>query len=163
MSRAAFEPDYLSTAEAGRMMGVSVRTMQLWVDDGTIPAGRTPGGHRRLHIAHIELLKQRINAGDAVRRPVRQHEYDAALAQHSAEGSSRAAPVAKRGVDRSTTLDDRVWCMLQYQAARVRSGRERIATDTSGEPRFSHDAVDLGTFVTGMRTMLDLLEAGTNG
>lgn len=38
----------LSTREAANLLGVSVRTIQLWVEQGLLSAWKTPGGHRRI-------------------------------------------------------------------------------------------------------------------
>lgn len=41
------------------MLGVSLRTAQLWVDSGVLEAWRTEGGHRRITVASVErLLRQ---------------------------------------------------------------------------------------------------------
>ena len=37
-------------------MGVSLRTIQLWVDAGILAAGRTPGGHRRIRTSAVMAL-----------------------------------------------------------------------------------------------------------
>lgn len=63
MSRPYFAPDpvdpLLTTREAALRLGVSLRTVQLWVEAGTLPAGRTPGGHRRIRLSAVEALAQR--------------------------------------------------------------------------------------------------------
>ncbi len=63
MSRPHFAPDpldpLLTTREAAMRLGVSLRTVQLWVEAGTLPAGRTPGGHRRIRLSAVEALAQR--------------------------------------------------------------------------------------------------------
>jgi len=38
----------LSTRQAASLLGVSVRTIQLWVEQGLLSAWKTPGGHRRI-------------------------------------------------------------------------------------------------------------------
>lgn len=38
----------LSTRQAAKLLGVSVRTIQLWVEQGLLSAWKTPGGHRRI-------------------------------------------------------------------------------------------------------------------
>jgi excisionase family DNA binding protein len=38
----------LSTRQAAALLGVSVRTIQLWVEQGLLSAWKTPGGHRRI-------------------------------------------------------------------------------------------------------------------
>ena len=37
-----------SPREAARQLGVSVRTAQLWVEEGRLQAWKAPGGHRRI-------------------------------------------------------------------------------------------------------------------
>ena len=39
-----------------KRLGVSLRTVQLWVEAGILPAARTPGGHRRIPAAAVEAL-----------------------------------------------------------------------------------------------------------
>lgn len=38
----------LSTIEVAKMIGVAVSSVSKWIDGGKLPAGRTPGGHRRI-------------------------------------------------------------------------------------------------------------------
>jgi len=40
--------DILTTAKAAEILGVSIRTAQLWVENGQLPSWKTPGGHRRI-------------------------------------------------------------------------------------------------------------------
>jgi excisionase family DNA binding protein len=39
--------DWLTLAEASRVLGVSGATLRRWADDGRVPVFTTPGGHRR--------------------------------------------------------------------------------------------------------------------
>lgn len=39
---------YLSTREAADLLGISIRTAQVWVESGMLEAWKTPGGHRRI-------------------------------------------------------------------------------------------------------------------
>lgn len=52
----ALQPDTCSTREAGKMLGVSLRTVQVWVDSGLLEGWRTVGGHRRITAASVERL-----------------------------------------------------------------------------------------------------------
>ncbi len=50
-----------TTLEAARLLGMSVRSVQLMVDRGELEAWKTPGGHRR--IARTSLERLRASAG----------------------------------------------------------------------------------------------------
>ena len=41
--------EIMSTRDAAQSLGVSVRTVQLWVENGCLEAWKTPGGHRRIY------------------------------------------------------------------------------------------------------------------
>lgn len=48
--------EYCSTRDASAMLGVSHRTVQLWVESGVLQAWKTAGGHRRITMKSIEKL-----------------------------------------------------------------------------------------------------------
>jgi excisionase family DNA binding protein len=48
------EKEYYSTVEAAKLLGVSVRTVQLWVESGALDAWKTAGGHRRIVAASVD-------------------------------------------------------------------------------------------------------------
>lgn len=55
---------YCTTREAAQMLGVSLRTVQLWVESGVLKAWKTDGGHRRLPLSAVnELIQQRMGKG----------------------------------------------------------------------------------------------------
>lgn len=58
--------DDLTTREAAEILGVSLRTAQLWVERGRLRAWKTVGGHRRIARASVEALRMRY--GDAQRQ-----------------------------------------------------------------------------------------------
>ncbi len=59
--------DFMSTREAAEMLGVALRTVQLWVEAGVLTAWKTAGGHRRVVRTSVEaLLKQKAAALAAV-------------------------------------------------------------------------------------------------
>lgn len=61
--------DYVSTTEAAELLGVAVRTVQLWVERGVLTAWKTPGGHRRIDAASVRrLLDERERATTGVDR-----------------------------------------------------------------------------------------------
>lgn len=48
--------DYYTTGQAAKVLGVCVRTVQLWVEEGRISYWLTRGGHRRLNKASVDAL-----------------------------------------------------------------------------------------------------------
>jgi len=46
----------MTTYEASRALGVTIRTVQVWVEKGLIRGWKTPGGHRRVNVAEVEKL-----------------------------------------------------------------------------------------------------------
>jgi excisionase family DNA binding protein len=73
MSQIGSNNAFLTTREAADLLGVSLRTVQLWVENGRLEAWKTEGGHRRVSRvsvrrlldvdlpANIELTKNTIN------------------------------------------------------------------------------------------------------
>ena len=57
---------YVSSREAADLLGISLRTAQLWVENGVLLAWKTPGGHRRILLSSVQqVLAERAK----VRRP----------------------------------------------------------------------------------------------
>ena len=56
MRKISANEDVMTTREAGETLGVAVRTVQLWVEAGVLPAWRTAGGHRRIARSAVEKL-----------------------------------------------------------------------------------------------------------
>lgn len=54
--------EVLTTTEAARLLGVSVRTAQLMVEGGSLHSWKTPGGHRRVYRRDVENLLSRDRA-----------------------------------------------------------------------------------------------------
>lgn len=48
--------DIMSTRDAAQCLGVSVRTIQLWVESGNLEAWKTPGGHRRIYRQSVDNM-----------------------------------------------------------------------------------------------------------
>jgi excisionase family DNA binding protein len=59
-----------STREAAAMLGVSLRTAQLWVESGVLSAWKTAGGHRRILKSSVDaLIRERKLALQGPARP----------------------------------------------------------------------------------------------
>lgn len=62
MRKISSNEDVMTTREVGETLGVAVRTVQLWVEAGVLPAWRTAGGHRRIARSAVEkLMAERKN------------------------------------------------------------------------------------------------------
>lgn len=48
--------EFVTTQDAARLLGVSVRSVQLWVESGVLHAWKTAGGHRRIARASVDDL-----------------------------------------------------------------------------------------------------------
>jgi excisionase family DNA binding protein len=46
----------LTTREAGKLLGIAVSTAQQWIENGLLPAWKTPGGHRRVRLSDVTAL-----------------------------------------------------------------------------------------------------------
>ncbi|MFZ4479073.1 MAG: helix-turn-helix domain-containing protein [Rhodoferax sp.] len=52
--------NYYTTRDAARLLGVSVRTVQQWIEKGYLQGWKTKGGHRRIRRSSVsQLLTQR--------------------------------------------------------------------------------------------------------
>ena len=55
--------EFISTRDASKVLEVSLRTVQLWVESGVLKAWKTAGGHRRIARSSIDhILSQRRQA-----------------------------------------------------------------------------------------------------
>jgi len=90
--------DYCSTKEAAATLGVSHRTVQLWVENGTLQAWRTAGGHRRITVESVNRLVEG-------RRK--------AIGAHAPAPSPVAAPVSTRR--RVLVVDDDPLMLRLYE------------------------------------------------
>ena len=54
---------YISTREAADLLGISLRSAQLWVENGALLAWKTSGGHRRILLHSVQkILDERKNS-----------------------------------------------------------------------------------------------------
>lgn len=60
----ATEGNVCSTRQAADILGVSLRTVQLWVEQGDLYAWKTQGGHRRVSVASIDALLAKRGRGE---------------------------------------------------------------------------------------------------
>jgi excisionase family DNA binding protein len=58
-----------STKEAASLLGVSHRTVQLWVESGVLQAWKTAGGHRRILLSSVHRLVAQRNQAVSAHAP----------------------------------------------------------------------------------------------
>jgi excisionase family DNA binding protein len=55
--------EFVTSREAANLLGVSLRSVQLWVESGVLSAWKTAGGHRRIALSSVnKLLQQQFHA-----------------------------------------------------------------------------------------------------
>lgn len=98
--------NYYTTGQAAKVLGVCIRTVQIWVEEGRIACWRTSGGHRRLDKASVDALAQTPGiqtaqhpqeSGDAVRR---------ILLVDDSKADSRLLRKMIRSIDPDVIIDD---------------------------------------------------------
>jgi len=53
---------YITSRQAASQLGLSLRTIQLWVENGVLSAWKTAGGHRRIASSSVEALLRKREA-----------------------------------------------------------------------------------------------------
>jgi excisionase family DNA binding protein len=87
----------LTTREAALRLGVSLRTVQLWVEASILPAARTPGGHRRIPYNAVEALAMSMGLADQpMASAVRTEEARLGPQAHRVDASVGATAVGRR-------------------------------------------------------------------
>lgn len=94
MEQATVEKSFCTTREAANALGVSVGTVQLWVESGLLQAWKTAGGHRR-------VLRDSVHG---------------LLHKKSAQTPSTASPLASPGRLRVMVVEDDANLLRLYQA-----------------------------------------------
>lgn len=102
------DPSILTTAQAAKILGVSVRTAQLWIESGALASWKTPGGHRRVRSVDVYALVHGGPAGSS--EPARAHLPSSfQLVSPSDDGLSYPVadnePLRLAAVDRSGIVD----------------------------------------------------------
>jgi excisionase family DNA binding protein len=88
---------FCTTREAADMLGVSLRTAQLWVESGLLQAWKTSGGHRRISRDSIECLL-------AKPREEREAPLEAAMPAARLDTEAAAAPFSVLVVEDEAAL-----------------------------------------------------------
>ncbi len=65
-----------STREASEMLGVSQRTVQLWVESGVLKAWKTPGGHRKISLSSVNQIIEKRQISIEMQRFISNAEFN---------------------------------------------------------------------------------------
>lgn len=100
----------LTTREAATRLGVSLRTVQLWVEADILPAARTPGGHRRIPYNAVEALALSTGLGSETggKASVTKRELLASVKQEM-QGTHPEGEPRGRALDILLVADDQKW------------------------------------------------------
>lgn len=180
------DKEILTTAEAAKILGVSVRTAQLLIEGGSIPSWKTPGGHRRVYrrdvLAVISGTSRAPILASArvilIARPERIADYEAVLARVNscavdsytdiyaallAIGSRLPAAV----VIEAEQSDAGLLAVLESLRSDPALGRTRILIVGCSAPARPNGASGLDTrmtrFVDGLPALPDAAEAAIRG
>ena len=66
MDAESVKEKYFSTREAAKMLGVSLTTAQVMVEEGHLKAWKTAGGHRRISIDSVKSMLQNRESGGSI-------------------------------------------------------------------------------------------------
>lgn len=61
MPTSPLQQPFCTTREAAALLGVSLRTAQLWSESGLLTAWKTSGGHRRITLESVEKLRAKAD------------------------------------------------------------------------------------------------------
>ena len=100
MSQANVQKIFCTTREASEILGVSLRTAQLWVESGLLEAWKTSGGHRRISRDSVE----RLLFNPAMRANARQEKAAGGAPAKSAAPAETENPLLILVVEDSSAL-----------------------------------------------------------
>lgn len=136
----------LTTREAAQLLGIAVSTAQLWIENGALPAWKTPGGHRRVRLSDVSaLLREQTGTQPAYERGDFSPTAPAALPGHeparlaALQASGLFDTPAEAVFDRLAWLAGEVTgcpiALLTLVAARRQWFKARVGTALAESPR----------------------------
>ncbi|HET8869880.1 MAG TPA: excisionase family DNA-binding protein [Aquabacterium sp.] len=99
----------LTTREAATRLGVSLRTVQLWVEADILPAARTPGGHRRIPYNAVEALALSTGLGGEAPSKASVSKRDLVAAAKADTAQASNSEPRGRALDILLVADDQKW------------------------------------------------------
>lgn len=137
----------LTTREAARLLGIAVSTAQQWIENGLLPAWKTPGGHRRVRLSAVSsLLRERAGVAPLSAAPA----DPAFLPLHGAQGApplpadepARLAALAATGLVGSAP--ESVFDRLTWLAAQITDSPIAMLTLVEEQRQWFKSRVGIG-------------------
>ncbi|MFT3858057.1 MAG: excisionase family DNA-binding protein [Aquabacterium sp.] len=120
----------LTTREAAQRLGVSLRTVQLWVEADILPAARTPGGHRRIPYNAVEALALSTGLGGEPLSRSRREQREAPVVEDAPR--PRALASSDNPFDVLLVADDADWQARCKQALQPYGATVRLRFAETG-------------------------------
>ena len=93
MTQPSVEKSFCTTREAATLLGVSVGTVQLWVENGLLQAWKTAGGHRRVLRDSVDFLLRKVPQTATSREALARHPVHVGQAEVVIPGQPRRLSV----------------------------------------------------------------------
>jgi excisionase family DNA binding protein len=126
-------PTYHTTHQVAKILGVSLPTVVNWVNQGLLPAHRTPGGHRRI-------------ARNDITQFAREHEYPLAREFVDQAGASRKVLIVDDEADFAEMVRDYLTLKGGFEVGVAESGFQAGYTVA----RFRPDLILMDIMMPGM-------------
>ena len=137
MRRSEDPPQFLTSAKAAALLGVSPSTIKRWVDDGTLRSERTAGGHRRIARQVIEAFRRSAPRADEVRPPGGLGLLDLLLSSASSRELEAHLIAQRAGAASVGVFADSIGETLQEMGTRWARGELAIADEHIASERLA--------------------------
>lgn len=153
----------LTSRQFADALGVSESSVKRWVDDGTIAADRTAGGHRRIPLAaaigyirrqHATLAKPQVLAFQTTLRmgdvdaTAERELFDAMVADRSAEARAIITGRYLSGADVATLADNLIRPVLHQLGDLWHHGPDGILLEHRAVDTCVHALAEIGSWIS---------------
>ena len=136
----------LTSADAAQLLGVSPSTVKRWVDDGTLRAERTAGGHRRIPRQAVDSLRFSL-AGPAAGTTPSSHLVDFLLGIASQQAVDARLLMLRSEAGSAAGLAEVLRPAIVEIGARWRAGLLHVVEEHLASERLSRSLARLSEWV----------------
>jgi len=141
------DSDFLTSAEAAELMGVSPSTIKRWVDEGELEAERTAGGHRRIRRALLEAFRSRLAGLDPATEGPASRLVDLLISEAPSQLVEARLLELRAGVGSAAALGDWLSPSIREIGERWRSGRISVLEEHLASERLARALARLTEWV----------------